>query len=269
MPAMPSVADEGTLGARQLSVLEALRVDLEVQCLNKRLIAATVTIDKQQYPLESREASGQEAGRHWTLAVAKTPLARIDSALKYEIQVTDEDELHLPHPIEGFIRIKVDRPPTIFAAVDVQYFLPTTGMPEITYTVNDDYGISRVQLYAEVIHAPPVSTGAVGSVVSDVAHPPPMWRPPRWRLQRQPKRHRTPGILRASLPERISSARFLCSISNPKTRSCGENFRIMASIIWPSTGSNWSREISFVSRSKRSTTGVTCPVSRRAASRCC
>ena len=75
--------------------------------------------------------------------------------MKYEIQVTDEDGLHLPHAIDGYIRIKIDRPPTIIAAVDVQYFLPTTGMPEITYTVNDDYGISRVQLYAEVIHAPP------------------------------------------------------------------------------------------------------------------
>jgi hypothetical protein len=169
--AMASVADEGTLGARQLSVLEGSRVDLDVQCLNKRLIAATVTIDKQTYPLVSRDADGQEAGRHWTLPVAKTPLARIDSALKYEIQVTDEDGLHLPHPIDGFIRIKVDRPPTIFAAVDVQYFLPTTGMPEITYTVNDDYGISRVQLYAEVIHAPPGAASSVGSVVGDAAAP--------------------------------------------------------------------------------------------------
>jgi hypothetical protein len=161
-----SVADEGTLGSRQLSVLEGSRVDLEIQCVNKPLIAATVTIDKHQYPLEGRDLpQGVDPGRHWTLPVEKTPLARIDSALKYEIQVTDEDGLHLPHPIDGYIRIKIDRPPTIIAAVDVQYFLPTTGMPEINYTVNDDYGISRVQLYAEVIHPPPGAAGAVGSVV--------------------------------------------------------------------------------------------------------
>ena len=51
--------------------------------------------------------------------------------MKYQIQVTDEDGLHLPHPMDGYIRIKIDRPPTIAASVDVQYFLPNTGMPEI------------------------------------------------------------------------------------------------------------------------------------------
>jgi hypothetical protein len=66
--------------------------------------------------------------------------------------VTDADGLHLPHPIEGYIRIKPDRPPTVIASVDVQYFLPNTGLPEINYSADDDYGISGMRLYVEVTH---------------------------------------------------------------------------------------------------------------------
>ena len=39
------------------------------------------------------------------------------------------------------------------AAVDVQYFLPNSGVPEISYTASDDYGISAMRLLVEVIHA--------------------------------------------------------------------------------------------------------------------
>ncbi|HEX3997629.1 MAG TPA: hypothetical protein VHX65_03665 [Pirellulales bacterium] len=135
-------------GSRQLSVLEGSRVDLELECLNKRLTAATLIVDKKSYPLAARDSDG----RRWALPAAGSPLARIDEATKYQIQVTDEDGLHLPHPMEGYIRIKIDRPPTITASVDVQYFLPNSGLPEIRYTVNDDYGISAIRALVEIQH---------------------------------------------------------------------------------------------------------------------
>jgi hypothetical protein len=148
-------------GSRQLSVLEGSRVDLEINCENKSLTAATLAVVttefdadkkavtiKKDYPLEKQDADG----RRWMLTVKDTPLARIDSLLKYEIQVLDADGLRLPHPIEGSIHIKSDRLPTIMAAVDVQYFLPTTGVPEINYSANDDYGISAMRMYVEVVH---------------------------------------------------------------------------------------------------------------------
>ena len=148
-------------GSRQLSVLEGSRVDLEINCENKSLAAATLSVlttefdadkkpvtSKKDYPLEKQDADAHR----WTLTATDTPLAHIDSLLRYEIQVTDADGLRLPHPLEGSIRIKADRPPTVMASVDVQYFLPTTGVPEINYSANDDYGISALRMYVEVIH---------------------------------------------------------------------------------------------------------------------
>ena len=143
----PGLADEPA-GSRQLSVLEGSKVDLEIECLNKRLTDATLTVDKKSYPLAARDSDG----RHWSLPAAGSPLARIDDVLKYQIQVTDEDGLHLPHPMEGYIRIKIDRPPTIAASVDVQFFLPNTGLPEIRYTANDDYGLSAIRATVEIQH---------------------------------------------------------------------------------------------------------------------
>jgi hypothetical protein len=141
------VSDEPA-GSRQLSVLEGSRVDLEIACLNKRLTQATLTVGKQSYPL----AASDPDGRHWKLPTADSPLARIGDAVRYQIQVTDEDGLQLPQPMEGYIRIKIDRPPTIVASADVQFFVPNTDLPEIRYTANDDYGLSAIQARVEIQH---------------------------------------------------------------------------------------------------------------------
>ncbi len=136
-------------GARQLAVLEGSHVDLALQCANKRLQSAELVIDKKSYPLESSDADG----RAWSLPTKGSPLASINQPVKYQIQVTDEDGLQLPHPIDGYLRIQTDRPPTVTAAVDVQYFLPTAGVPQIRYTVGDDFGISQIRLFVEVVRA--------------------------------------------------------------------------------------------------------------------
>jgi hypothetical protein len=152
-----------TAGSHQLSVLEGSRVDLEITCENKPLTAATLTLDKKEFTLEKADAEE----RRWTLAGKDSPLSRIDSPTKFEVQVTDADGLHLPRPIEGYIRIKPDRPPTVIASVDVQYFLPNSGLPEINYSANDDYGISAVRLYVEVIHP----SGTLDSPVEPISIP--------------------------------------------------------------------------------------------------
>lgn len=159
--AAAAAEQDKSAGARQLSVLEGSKVDLEINCENKALNAATVTVlttdfsadkkpvtTKKQFPLAKQDADG----RRWTLAAKDTPFERIDSLLKYEIQVTDVDGLRLTHPLEGSIHIKGDRPPAALASVDVQYFLPNSGVPEINYSANDDYGISDLRLLVEVIH---------------------------------------------------------------------------------------------------------------------
>ena len=169
---MKSASDEEGAGSRQLSVLEGSQIDLEIQCLNKTLSDAKLTIDKKDFALEKADTDGHR----WKLPSKDSPLAHIDSPVKYQIQVTDEDGLHLPHPLDGYIRIKADRPPTIMASVDVQYFLPDSGNPAINFTVNDDYGVSKVNLYAEVSHAPPESANgdATAAPAAPADQPPPV-----------------------------------------------------------------------------------------------
>ncbi len=109
-------------GMRQLSVLEGSRVELEINCANKALTAAELAVDalgssadsktsgnKKQFALERQDSDG----RRWALTTKDSPLARVDSRIKYEIQVTDADGLHLPHPLDGSINIKADRPPSV------------------------------------------------------------------------------------------------------------------------------------------------------------
>ncbi len=137
-------------GSHRLAVLQGSRVDVEINCVNKTLNAATLLLDKKEYPLEKQDADGKT----WKLPAKDSPLARIEPLKKYDlqIQVTDSDGMHLPHPLEGHLNIRADRPPTILATVESQFFLPDTGIPEITYTANDDYGIAQIQLDVEVIH---------------------------------------------------------------------------------------------------------------------
>ena len=103
-------------------------------------------------------------GHRWTLTAKDSPLARVDSLLKYEIQVADIDGLRLPHPIEGSIRIKPDRPPTVLASAARRAILPrrTRRVPEVNYIANDDYGISQLRLYVEVIHPGRHRTASAG-----------------------------------------------------------------------------------------------------------
>ena len=164
-------------GSLQLSVLEGSRVDLEINCANKALTAAAVTVEKTDFNADKKAVTQTKSyplvkqddeGRRWSLTARDTPLARIDGLTKYRIQVTDINGIGLPHPLEGSIHIKPDRPPTVMAAADVQYFLPNTGVPEIKYSANDDYGISALQMHVELIH-PGTAADAASDSATDAA----------------------------------------------------------------------------------------------------
>jgi hypothetical protein len=132
-------------GLLEFSVLEDSWVGLSLTCLNKRLLAATLSIANRKYSLAAIDSDR----RRWSLAPAGSPLAQIDRPLHYEIQVTDEDGQILPRPIAGEIRIKAARPPRVEAWSDVKLFLPT-GQPEIQYKVDDDFGISNIRAIVEI-----------------------------------------------------------------------------------------------------------------------
>ena len=144
--ASAEAALDNQAGARQISIIEGTRVAVRVECANKALKQATLTVGEGRYLL-----AAQDAGRKlWRLDSPDTPLARITEPLRYEIQVTDEDDLHLSEPIQGFIRIKTDRPPRVTAALVTQHVLPT-GKPRITYGAADDYGVAQLRVNRQIL----------------------------------------------------------------------------------------------------------------------
>ncbi|NLF72772.1 MAG: hypothetical protein GX575_27365 [Candidatus Anammoximicrobium sp.] len=151
-PAYAKVANERPAepAARQISVLEGSEVKLAVECINrKKLRSAWLTVLTPTSP-RRYDLTAQDDGRlRWSLAAADSPFSRVTEPLRFEIQVTDEDDLHLETPIRGSVRIKPDRPPVCAAAVVHKVVLPT-AQPKIEYRVNDDYGVAQVLLHVAV-----------------------------------------------------------------------------------------------------------------------
>jgi hypothetical protein len=132
-------------GPRQLAVVEGSRVTVGVECRNKALAEAKLTIAGQTYALQSLDSEKKQ----WQLPAAGSPLERVQDALRYTIQVVDVDGLTLPEPIEGLVRIKTDRPPRVTAAIVTQHVLPS-GKPRIVYGAIDDYGVAGLRLLYQV-----------------------------------------------------------------------------------------------------------------------
>jgi len=136
--------------ARQISVLEGSEVKVAVQCTNrKKISSAWLTVLGQAAPERYDLTAQDQDAFHWSLAAAGSPFYRVIEPLRFEIQVRDEDGLHLETPIRGHIRIKPDRPPICAAAVVHKVVLPT-AKPKIEYRVNDDYGVAKIFLQVAV-----------------------------------------------------------------------------------------------------------------------
>jgi hypothetical protein len=140
--------DENQPGARRIAVIEGSRVNLHLTCENKPLSEAVLTIDGESWPLE--KVVGEKGV--WALPAARSPLARVTEALRYEIQVKDEDGLGLERPARGYIRIKADRPPRVAATMVSRRVLPT-ATPRITFGAADDYGLSRLTAQLQISRA--------------------------------------------------------------------------------------------------------------------
>ncbi len=148
--------------ARQISVLEGSRVELSINCVNKPLKAAWFVVKDQEQARRWEMLPADESRKSWKLPINDTPLAEVRAPIRFEIQVTDDDELHLEAPIRGNIRLKADRRPTISAGLVLRVAVPT-AKPEIEYRVNDDYGIASLALRVQVnrqgeTYAPPPAT---------------------------------------------------------------------------------------------------------------
>lgn len=137
-------------GARQIQVLEGSRVELEVQSSNKPLESVVLRLDGRDEPLSLSPAD--ESRKSWRLDVADTPLAEVHEAVSFSVQVTDVDGLQLPAPLQGFVRLKNDRPPRVSAAVVTRYVLPTAE-PTIALGAVDDFGLSQLRVHRKVLRA--------------------------------------------------------------------------------------------------------------------
>jgi hypothetical protein len=140
-------------GSRQFSVLEGSEVQVSIESANRKPIAAAwVTIgdgqESQRFEMQAEDATRLR----WTLPSKATPLEQIRRETRFEVQLTDDDGLHLETPLRGYVRIKIDRPPTCSADVVHRVVLPT-AKPEISYRVSDDYGIAGLALHVQVERA--------------------------------------------------------------------------------------------------------------------
>jgi hypothetical protein len=135
-------------GARQVSVVEGSRVAVRLVS-DKRLESAKLSVLDAQYSLERTSLAAADVRDTWRLDKSGTPLAQVMEPLRYEVQVVDRDGLSLRAPIQGFIRIKADRPPRVTAAMITQHVLPT-GRPTISYGAADDYGIAQLRVRRQV-----------------------------------------------------------------------------------------------------------------------
>jgi hypothetical protein len=137
-----SVAAAIPAGARQAAVLEGSRVEI--------LLASTKPLRSAQIALgEKTVIDCQSAGndrKSWRLPPG-TPLDAVTEAAGYTVQVTDDDGLGLSEPIRGFIRIKLDRPPKVFADVVTRHVLPT-ARPNVWFGAADDFGLSALRVRA-------------------------------------------------------------------------------------------------------------------------
>ncbi len=137
-----------TSNSRQINVVEGSRVDLHVTCTNKKLREATVSIDGTRYPLQPLEPS-DKLSRTWALGSADSPLQAVSQALRYEVQIVDEDGLSLAQPFQGTIRTKPDQPPQITGLAPTRLVV-SAARPPIRYGATDDYGLSKLVMHLDI-----------------------------------------------------------------------------------------------------------------------
>ncbi|MBI1901556.1 MAG: hypothetical protein HYS13_10660 [Planctomycetia bacterium] len=129
-------------GARQAAVLEGSRVEILLSS-TKPLRSAQVTLGDKTV-VECQPAGSDR--KSWRLP-AGTPLDAVAEAVGYSVHVTDDDGMTMPEPIRGFIRIKADRPPKVFADVVTRHVLPT-ARPNLWFGAADDFGLAALRVRA-------------------------------------------------------------------------------------------------------------------------
>jgi hypothetical protein len=149
-----NVKDEEPQTSRQISVLEGSDVELTLNSVNKKPLKEAWLIAKGKEKAQRIAMVKQDdKGLTWALPLQNSPFKRVSQEIRYEIQVTDEDDLNLDSPIRGTVRLRTDRPPNGTARVVHRVVLPT-AKPRIEYRLNDDYGIAKLTLQVQIQRNP-------------------------------------------------------------------------------------------------------------------
>ncbi len=149
-PAYAAAVDTATASDKgdakwHLSVIEGSRIDVVVEALNKDLDWVKLWIGKDAHRLVPTDGSS----KLWSLKTEDTPLASVSEPVEYRIEVLDKQSLQLEAPIRGTIRLKQDLPPRIAVTTRTTKVI-STAKPPIAYSVQDDYGISKVVAQVQV-----------------------------------------------------------------------------------------------------------------------
>jgi len=136
-------------GVRQLAVIEGSRVDLSLVCTNKRLRGATLRVGEETFELVARDKATETETPEWTLPEGAHPFAEVTAPISFQIQVEDEDGMTLERPLEGQIRLRPDKEPSVVASMVVRRVLPT-ARPVLDYEAADDLSLSKLRLRIQV-----------------------------------------------------------------------------------------------------------------------
>ena len=136
--------------ARDLAVLAGSRLNFQVTCNNQKILtSAWLTLHQEDTSqrIDLRPADSQQ--RRWELPDVETPLHRVTSPCRYEIQVEDTDGLQMPTTLRGRVQLRTDRLPAGTAAVIHQTVLPN-ARPVVEYQAADDFGIHSIRLLVDI-----------------------------------------------------------------------------------------------------------------------
>ena len=136
--------------ARDLAVIAGSRLNFRVTCDNqKTLTSAWITLHQgltsQRIDLQPTDPQKQR----WELPASGTPLHRVTSPCRYEIQIEDTDGLQMPTTLRGRIQLRTDRLPTGVATLVHQTVLPR-ARPVVEYQASDDFGVHSIRLLVEI-----------------------------------------------------------------------------------------------------------------------
>ena len=118
--------------------------------------AAKEEVDRVTSQTASRLPDGLTKGREvgtvataWQLEDQASPLHPFRSEFRFVVQAIDPAGAMLELPLEGHVRLRADRPPQAALELIHRVVLPT-ATPNVTYRIQDDFGIARAVLYVEV-----------------------------------------------------------------------------------------------------------------------